>query len=185
MKNILATLCLTVAVLLGCTGVSASADYQKGVNAYKSGDYATALRQFQPLAELGNVRAQTMLASMYEEGKGVPQNNKTAVQWYRLAAKQGNAAAQLNLGVRYHIGEGVKKNDINAYMWWSKAADQGHKKAKKFLSVIAKKMTPSQLKKAKAGIMGGEAVFIMNQEEESADEAEERAIQAELDAGGC
>ena len=45
MKNILATLCLTVAVILGCTGVSASADYQKGLTAYQSGDYATALRE--------------------------------------------------------------------------------------------------------------------------------------------
>ena len=43
MKQILTSLCLTIAVLLGSTGVSWSADYQKGVTAYNNGDYAIAL----------------------------------------------------------------------------------------------------------------------------------------------
>ena len=44
MKNLTATLCLTIAVLVGVTGVSWSADFQKGVTAVKSGDFATDLR---------------------------------------------------------------------------------------------------------------------------------------------
>ena len=48
MKNLTATICLTIAVLLGSVGVSASADFQKGVTAYKNGDYATALRETNP-----------------------------------------------------------------------------------------------------------------------------------------
>ena len=44
MRKLTAILCLTLAVLLGSEGVSASADFQKGLTAYKSGDYATALR---------------------------------------------------------------------------------------------------------------------------------------------
>ena len=35
-----------------------SADFQKGVDAYNSGDYATALREFRPLAEQGIAYAQ-------------------------------------------------------------------------------------------------------------------------------
>jgi len=54
MKLTLATLCLTLAVLLGSAGVSWSADYQKGYAAYQSGDYATALREWEPLAEQGD-----------------------------------------------------------------------------------------------------------------------------------
>ena len=45
MKRLTAILCLTIAVLLGNAGVSWSADFQKGLTAYKSGDYATALQE--------------------------------------------------------------------------------------------------------------------------------------------
>jgi len=41
MRKLTATICLTFAVLLGSVGMSASADYQKDLTAYKSGDYAT------------------------------------------------------------------------------------------------------------------------------------------------
>ena len=54
MKKLTAILCLTIAVLLGSYGISESADYQKGLTAYQSGDYATALREWTPLAEQGN-----------------------------------------------------------------------------------------------------------------------------------
>ena len=58
MKTLLTTLCLSIAVLLGSVGVSWSADYQKGLDAAKSGDYATALREWTPLAEQGDANAQ-------------------------------------------------------------------------------------------------------------------------------
>jgi hypothetical protein len=45
MQNLTATICLTIFVLLGSLGMSWSQDYQKGVAAYESGDYATALRE--------------------------------------------------------------------------------------------------------------------------------------------
>ena len=54
MRKLTATLCLTLAVLLGSAGVSASADFQKGLTAAQSGDFATALREWTPLAEQGN-----------------------------------------------------------------------------------------------------------------------------------
>ena len=87
-----------IAVLLGSVGMSASADFQKGLTAAQRGDYATALREWKPLAEQGNADAQYNLGVMYAQGKGIPQNHKTAVKWYRLAAKQGDAFAQYNLG---------------------------------------------------------------------------------------
>ena len=48
------TLCQAVAVLLGSVGMSCCQDFQKGVTAYESGDYATALRDWHPFAEQGN-----------------------------------------------------------------------------------------------------------------------------------
>ena len=52
-------LILPVLLLTLLVGTPAfSADYQKGAAAYQSGDYATALREWTPLAEQGDARAQ-------------------------------------------------------------------------------------------------------------------------------
>ena len=55
MKPLNTFMLVTLDVLLG--SVSASADLQKGLTAYKSGDYASTLREFQPLTEQGDARA--------------------------------------------------------------------------------------------------------------------------------
>ena len=102
MKNLTRTICLTLVILLGTTGTSWGADYQKGVAAAQSGDFATALREWKPLAEQGDASAQFNLGLMYYDGEGVPQNYKTAVKWYSLAAEQGYADAQFNLGLMYY-----------------------------------------------------------------------------------
>ncbi len=126
MKNLTLTLCLSLAALLGSTGTSWGADYEKGLDAAQSGDFATALREWKPLAEQGHARAQSNLGVMYESGQGVLQNYKTAVKWYSLAAEQGHARAQFNLGVMYHKGQGVPQDYKTAKKWFSLAAEQGN-----------------------------------------------------------
>ena len=113
MKRLTATLCLTVAVLLGSAGMSWSADFDKGLAAAQSGDYATALREWKPLAEQGNAVVQFYLGWMYNNGRGVPQDYETAVKWFTLAAEQGNASAQSNLGWMYDNGRGVSQDHKN------------------------------------------------------------------------
>ena len=76
-------------------------DFGKGLVAAQSGDFATALKEWQPLAEQGNATAQSNLGVMYYNGKGVIQDYAEAFKWYRLAAEQGYATAQSNLGVMY------------------------------------------------------------------------------------
>ena len=98
MRKLTATLCLTLALILGSLGVSWSADFQKGLTAYESGDYATALHEWTPLAKQSNAPAQSNLGAMYEKGQGVPRDYETAVKWYKLAAEQVNVYAQYNLG---------------------------------------------------------------------------------------
>jgi TPR repeat protein len=111
--------------LLGSTGVSWSADFDKGWNAYESGDYAAALREWKPLAEQGDASSQFGLGWMYVKGLGVPQDDKTAVKWYQLAAKQGDAMAQNNLGVMYREGRGVPQDNKTAVKWYRLAVEQG------------------------------------------------------------
>ena len=148
MKKPTATICLTIAVLLGSAGLSWSADFKKGLTAYKSGDYATAMREWKPLAEQGDAESQYNLGVMHRKALGVPKNNKTAVKWYRLAAEQGHANAQSNLGLMHGNGQGVIKDNVYAHMWFNIAASFGEKIAVKNRDIVAKRMIPSQLSTA-------------------------------------
>jgi len=147
MKRILILPILILTLLLG--NPAFSADYQKGFTAYESGDYATALREWTPLAEQGDADAQYNLGLMYDEGQGVPQDYKAAVKWYELAAKQGQAAAQNNLGLMYVKGQGVIQDNVYAHMWWNIAASSGDSEnASKNRDKVAKLMTPARIEDA-------------------------------------
>jgi uncharacterized protein len=99
MSRLTAIICLTLAVLLGSAGEGWSADYQKGLTAYQSGDYATALREWKPLAEQGNARAQNNLGVIYNNGWGVLLDFVRAHMWFNIAASSGNANASKNRDV--------------------------------------------------------------------------------------
>ncbi|MEJ6517173.1 MAG: hypothetical protein QNL97_13365 [Pseudomonadales bacterium] len=49
-------------------------DFHKGFAAHQAGDYATAIQEWTPLAEAGDVNAQFSLGFMYKYGQGVPQD---------------------------------------------------------------------------------------------------------------
>ena len=83
---------MTVTLFLVSAG--AGAGLNDGLNAYRSGNYRTALKEFMPLAAKGNAIAQFNLGVMNEQGQGVNQNYPKAVLRYRQAAEQGNALAQ-------------------------------------------------------------------------------------------
>ena len=106
-----------------------AADYQTGLEAYNRGDYATALKEWRPLAEQGDGVAQFNLGTMYNEGRGVAQDYIEAVKWYRLAAEQGDASAQYNLGALYYQGQGVPTDYTEAVKWFRLAAEQDHANA--------------------------------------------------------
>ena len=124
------------------------ADFRKGDEAYMSGDYATALKEWTPLAEQGNTYAQYNLGIMYYNGKGVPQDYKEAVKWYTLSAEQGHIKAQNNLGAMYGEGQGVLQDYVKAHMWYNISASNGNDTGGKNRDVKAKQMTPSQIEEA-------------------------------------
>ncbi len=123
-------------------------EIQKGLQAYERGDYATALREWRPLAENGNARAQYRLGYIYHYGHGVPQDYEQAVAWYRKAAEQGYANGQSYLGFMYNNGLGVKRNIVQGHMWFNLAAAQGHKVAIKRRERIAEIMTSAEILEA-------------------------------------
>src|ERR1035437_5616552 len=68
---------------------------------------------------------QNNLGSMYQNGKGVPQDYAQALAWYRKAVDQNLSTGQYNLGFMYEDGEGVTKDYAQALLLYRKAADQG------------------------------------------------------------
>ncbi len=116
-------LALAVAFLIALA-MPAWADFQAVKAAYFSGDYATAFREFEPLAEQGVALAQFSLGFMYEKGQGVPQDYAEAVKWYRKAAEQGHGEAMNNLSLMYSHGRGVPQDYVRAHMWFNLAASR-------------------------------------------------------------
>ncbi|MFP6712237.1 MAG: tetratricopeptide repeat protein, partial [Rhodospirillales bacterium] len=114
MKKLFTTLCLTIAVVLGSAGMSWSADFQKGFTAAQSGDFATALREWTPLAEQGSATAQFNLGKLHQRGLGIPKDAKRAMYWFGLAASQGEASAMYEIGLIFDKGKGIEKNPIKA-----------------------------------------------------------------------
>ena len=87
---------------------------------------------------------------MYEQGKGVAQDDKQAVAWYRKAAEQGDADAQYLLGVMYNGGVGVVQDNKLAYVWSSVSAANGHVEAATNRDLVAKHLSPAVLAEAQA-----------------------------------
>ena len=102
-----------------------SADFAKGQEAFESGDYETALAEWQSLAEEGQADAQFGMGLLYASGFGVSLDDSLALQWYLSAADQGHAEAQCNIAVMYANGWGVPQSDEEAFKWYSLAAEGG------------------------------------------------------------
>ena len=116
---------IILAFLMTLSSPVEAQDLAKGLAAAQAGDYATALQEWTPLAEQGNVTAQYYLGFMYDNGLGVIQDYKEAAKWYKLSAEQGTAEAQYNLGVMYSNGEGVIQDYEEAVKWYKLSAEQG------------------------------------------------------------
>jgi TPR repeat protein len=93
---------------------AAQADFQAGYAAYQRSDFATALREWRPLAEAGDARAQYNLGILHAEGRGVPENAAEARAWWEKAAAQNYGPALHNLASLYLGGEGVPQDFATA-----------------------------------------------------------------------
>ena len=106
---------------------AAAALYNEGLAAYDRDDWAAALREWRSLAEQGFPPAQYNLGLMYENGRGLPQDDAVALKWIRKAAEQDYPLAQVNLGARYYQGvRGASQDYVQASAWFRKAAELGY-----------------------------------------------------------
>ena len=121
-------------LLLTCA--VAEAGLGEGVDAYQSGNYRAAIKEFMPLAAKGDAIAQFNLGMINELGQGVRQNYPKAVSRYRQAAEQGYMKAQLKLGEMYSKGQGVLQDYKESASWFRQAAEQGDALAQFNLGVM-------------------------------------------------
>ena len=158
---------LTFILTLGGAGLTACANLQQEQTAHKQENEVTVsfAERMKTRAEQGDTLGQAGLGLMYQEGRGVPQDDQLAVQWLRKAAEQGDTYGQNHLGLMYAEGRGVPKNYVYAYMWLNIAASGDFEglpvEVKEVMKGIMKRvigetqkalekeMTPSQIQKAK------------------------------------
>lgn len=103
----------------------ALADFAAGGDAYKRGDFATAAKEFEPLAKRGDHRAMYALGSMYAAGQGVEKDLSKAHDLFREAAQNGRIDAMYKLGLMYEQGLGVSRDYRKALRYYQKSAKQG------------------------------------------------------------
>jgi TPR repeat protein len=111
MRNLTTTLCLIIALLVGSAGISWGADFQKGLEAANRGDFATALKEWRPLAEQGGASAQYNLGVRYAKGQGVLKDNVYAHMWANISASNGSENGGKNRDV---IAKDMTPADISA-----------------------------------------------------------------------
>jgi len=78
----------------------AEGDFDAGDAEYFQGDYATAVREWRPLAEQGHAKAQFYLGVMYGFGQCVPRDYVQAHMWFNVAASRHPPGRDRDLAVR-------------------------------------------------------------------------------------
>lgn len=104
--------------------------YHRGGRSIKNlKDMDKALAYYHQSAEGGYPSAYMLLASLYEKGDGVTQDDVVAAQWYRKLAETGDDYGQLHLAEMIAAGRGVDKDEALAFSWFGKSAALGNKYA--------------------------------------------------------
>jgi TPR repeat protein len=129
---------ISIALVLSIVLLAAPAwaDFKAGEKAYQSGDYSTALREWQPLAEQGQADSQYQLGLLYANGKGVTKDDAKARLWYEKAAIQGHTEARVNFGVMLMYARGGQQDYKMAVYYLRLAANEGHDVAQRRLGEL-------------------------------------------------
>jgi len=88
-------------------------------------------------AAKGDAAAQFLVGRAYATGRGLPFDEKKAVEWYTKAAEQNFADSQIALGQIYFFGSSTLTKDYaKAAHWFAAAADQGRPVAQNALGAL-------------------------------------------------
>jgi TPR repeat protein len=92
--------------------------------AYFAGDYRLAACWLKVGAQQEEPASEGLLASLYYQGLGVPQNYAEAFKWASKSAAQGNDFGEDQLSLIYATGNGAEANSAVARYWFQRARTQ-------------------------------------------------------------
>lgn len=108
------------ALLLTATAWAGPA--QKAIEAVDARDYKAAVRIASDCAKAGDAECMYVLSQLYQDGLGLPQDDKLAYQWRYASASKGFPDAQMMLARSYETGTGTPKDPKKAKEWYKRAA---------------------------------------------------------------
>lgn len=173
--------CIAVLFALQLPAGAARADYFTGMEAFRRGDYATALKELTPAAAKNNPDAIMILAKMYQGGFGVKKDTAKATELFKRAAELGDADAAYTYGIARAIGDGIQQDLGEGLKWLYIAQTLGSDKAQTYLKKL--KMPPELTAEAKRAAYIWHAAYDKKRRaklkaEEAADEARVKKLDA-------
>jgi TPR repeat protein len=136
---------LCIGLLASGSTVPVVGGFDEGMAAYEAGDFATALAEWQPLAEQGSAAAQFNLGLLHYHGKGVAENRAEAARWFLRAAEGGFVRAQYRVAGIYEEGDGMEQDLARALMWFTIAGKSRYRDARKQRKRLARTMPPTEI----------------------------------------
>lgn len=123
---------------------------QQAWEAYREGDYQTAIPVFARLAKLGHPVAEWLMGNVYYAGQGVPQDYRQALIWFEKAANQGYMPAYAPTATLYETGKGTPVDTGRAYLWYNIAIAALPYSVERYglmkqRDALADQMTPAQI----------------------------------------
>jgi len=99
--------------------------YQLGRALDRLGRYDEAMVSYQTAADLGSAAALNNLATLHENGEGVPPSPETAFALYLKAAEAGDTFAMTNVARMLEYGRGTTEDVGAAILWYDRAVQAG------------------------------------------------------------
>lgn len=100
-------------------------DPQPAIDAYRAGDYPTALPLLETAAEAGHDEARFLLGEAHLRGHGTPRNYAQARHWLTLAGEANHPEAQYRLAEMHAYGYGGRRDLVAANEWQRRARENG------------------------------------------------------------
>lgn len=98
--------------------------------------WAKAADAYKRSIDAGNMQAAYPLGCLYENGRGVEKNYKTAFELFKKAYDDGDIMAPFALGLYYYYGVGTEKNAVKSFRYLKEALNNDDRRAYLYLAAL-------------------------------------------------
>ena len=149
MRHILVLMTLLLALAGGIRpGPAQALDFETGLKAFDTGNYAVAFENWWATAREGDAKSQASLGFLYYSGKGIRRDDQKSLYWFRRAAEAGQPTAQFFLGLHYYYGRGVRRDLARAHSWCDIAMTNGYSESLFCRDAVALEMSPEDTRRS-------------------------------------